>query len=408
MALPFDRFVFRQELADELTGNILPFWMAHVVDRVHGGFYGAVTNDLQVRHDVPRSAILCARILWTYAAAYRRLGAEPYLSMARWAYDALTGVFWDRELGGLYWAVDAGGNPVSDRKHHYAQAFGLYGLTEYYRATQEPQSLRLAQDLFHLLEEHAYDAVHGGYLEGCSREWDALDDMRLSDKDLNCRKSMNTMLHILEAYTNLLRIWDDALLKARHRSLIETFLQQILDPGTGHFRLFFDDRWQSLSDHVSFGHDIEGSWLLWEAAEVQGDGELAAQVRRSALELATAVCREGLDEDGSVFYEAGPRGLVDGGKAWWVQAEAMVGLYNAYQLSGQESFAQAAHRCWSYIQTHLVDTEHGDWVKQRSRDGEVDGSVYKAGPWECPYHHSRACFEMLHRLAGESDEIWPL
>jgi mannobiose 2-epimerase len=357
---------------------------------------------------VPRSAILCARILWTYATAYRRLGAEPYLSMARWAYDALTGVFWDGEHGGLYWTVDACGNPVSDRKHQYAQAFGLYGLAEYYRATQEAQSLRLAQDLFHLLEEHAYDAVHGGYLEGRSRKWDVLDDMRLSDKDLNCRKSMNTMLHILEAYTNLLRIWDDALLKARHRSLVETFFQQILDPGTGHFKLFFDDRWHSLSDHVSFGHDIEGSWLLWEAAEVQGDGELVAQVRGPALELATAVYREGLDDDGSVFYEAGPLGLVDAGKSWWVQAEAMVGFYNAYQLSGQVSFAQAAHRCWSYIQTHLVDAEHGDWVKQLSRDGAVDGSVYKAGPWECPYHHSRACFEMLHRLAGESDEIRPL
>jgi mannobiose 2-epimerase len=408
MVSPLDRSTFRQELEAELTGNILPFWMAHVVDRAHGGFYGAVTNDLQIRNDVPRSAILCARILWTYATAYRLLGMEPYLSMARRAYDYLANTFWDHEHGGLYWTVDAGGNPVADRKHHYAQAFGIYGLAAFYRATQDPQSLRLAQQLFYRLEEHAHDTVHGGYIEGSSREWGALDDMRLSDKDLGCRKSMNTMLHILEAYTNLLRVWDDALLRARHWALIKIFLQRILDAQTGHLRLFFDDQWRSLSGHVSYGHDIEGSWLLWEAAEVQDDAELLAQVRGPALELATVVYHEGRDSDGSVFYEASPQGLLETGKSWWVQAEAMVGFYNAFQLTAQEPFAQAAYRCWSYIQTHLVDTRHGDWVKQLSCDGTVDGSVYKAGPWECPYHHSRACFEMLRSLAGESHEIRPL
>jgi mannobiose 2-epimerase len=265
--------------------------------------------------------------------------------------------------------------------------------------------LRLAQRLFHLLEEHAYDAVHGGYIEGSSREWGALDDMRLSDKDLDCRKSMNTMLHILEAYTNLLRVWEDARLRAQHRALLENFLQRILNHGTGHFRLFFDDRWRSLSNHVSYGHDIEGSWLLWEAAQVQGDSGLEAQVREPALRLAAAVHQEGLDDDGSVFYEASPQGRLDDNKSWWVQAEAMVGFFNAFQLTGQESFARAAHRCWSYIKTHMVDRTHGDWVKQLSRDGTVDDRVFKAGPWECPYHHSRACFELLRRLTGESHEI---
>ena len=315
---------FWRELEEELTGNILPFWMTYVVDRVNGGFYGAVTHDLQVHNEVPRSAILCARILWTYAAAFRRLGAEAYRSMARWAYDYLTRVFWDREHGGVYWEVDLRGNPVSDRKHHYAQAFGIYGLSEYYRATQEPESLRLAQTLFHLLEQHASDSVYQGYVESSSREWGPLEDMRLSHKDLNCPKSMNTMLHILEAYTNLLRVWDDAYLKARHRALLDVFQQHIIDHQAGHFKLFFDNQWHSLSEHVSYGHDIEGSWLLWEAAELQDDPERMAQIRESAVRLATAVYREGLDDDGSVLYESGPQGLVDTGKAWWVQAEAMV------------------------------------------------------------------------------------
>jgi len=396
----FDKSDFRRQLEEELTGNILPFWMTHVVDKVNGGFYGAVTNDLQVHNQVPRSATLCARILWTYATAYRRLGAEQYLSMARWAYDYLTHVFWDQEYGGLYWQVDCNGNPISDRKHHYAQAFAIYGLAEYYRATQEPQSLELAQTLFHLLEKHAYEALYQGYIEGSSRKWEALVDMRLSDVDPNCRKSMNTMLHILEAYTHLLQVWDDAHLKVQHRALLETFQRHIIDRDTGHFKLFFDDQWHSLSDNMSFGHDIEGSWLLWEAAKAQGDSALLAQVRESVIDLAAAVYREGLDDDGSLFYEDGPQGLVDTGKAWWVQAEAVVGFYNAYQLSGQVDFAQAAYRCWRYIQDKMVDRKHGEWFKQLHRDGTPDHTRYKAGPWDCPYHHSRACFEMLDRLDG--------
>jgi mannobiose 2-epimerase len=396
----FDESDFRQQLEQELTGNILPFWMTYVVDRVNGGFYGAVTNDLQVDNEVPRSAILCARILWTYAVACRILGAEQYVSMARWAYDYLTRVFWDQDYGGVYWTVDYQGNPVLDRKHHYAQAFAIYGLSEYYRATQEPQSLALAQTLFHVLEEHAYDEVYQGYIEGSSREWETLADMRLSAQDLNCHKSMNTMLHILEAYTNLLRVWDDAHLKARHRALVETFQQHIIDHQTGHFKLFFDDQWRSLSEIVSFGHDIEGSWLLWEAAEAQGDPALTARVRESAIRMAEAVYREGLDNDGGLFYEGSPQGPVDVSREWWGQAEAVVGLYNAYQLSGQVHFAQAAHRCWTYIQAKIVDRTHGEWFKRLHRDGTPDPASYKAGPWECPYHHSRACFEMLARLPG--------
>jgi mannobiose 2-epimerase len=394
----FDKADFRQQLEKELTGNILPFWMTHVVDKVNGGFYGAVTNDLQVCNKVPRSAVLCARLLWTFAAAYREFGAERYLSMARRAYDYLTRVFWDRARGGLYWEVDYNGNPVADRKHHYAQAFGIYGLAEYYRATGEPQSLVLAQKLFHLLEAHAYESTYGGYIESSSRDWEALADTRLGEGDLCCRKSMNTMLHILEAYTNLLRAWDDARLKAQHRALLETFRRHIVDPQTGHFKLFFDDDWRSLSGSVSFGHDIEGSWLLCEAAEVQGDAALLAQIRQTAVDMAAAVYRDGIDKDGSLFYEADSRGNVDTTKAWWPQAEAMVGFYNAYQLSGEADFARAAYACWTYIQAKMVDREHGGWFKELYRDGTPDESSYKAGPWNCPYHHSRACFEMLARL----------
>jgi mannobiose 2-epimerase len=393
-----DKTDFRRQLKEELAGNILPFWMTHAVDHVNGGFYGALTNDLVIHNEVPRSAILCARILWTYAAAFRKMGDKEYLAMAKWAYDTLTRVFWDTEYGGLYWSVDHSGKPVMDRKHHYAQAFAIYGLSEYYRATEQPQSLELAQTLFRLLENHAFDPVYGGYIEGSSRTWEALTDMRLSDRDLNCRKSMNTMLHVLEAYTNLLRVWEDATLKTRHKALIALFQEHIVDHASGHFKLFFDDQWNSLLENISFGHDIEGSWLLFEAAEAQGDPVLVKQIRETAIHIAAAVYQDGLEQDGSLPYESGPQGLVDSDKTWWVQAEAMLGFYNAYQLSGQERFAQASRRSWEYIQARMLDRIHGDWIKRLHRDGTPENSNYKMGPWECPYHHSRACFEMIDRL----------
>jgi mannobiose 2-epimerase len=389
---------FKKELNAELTGNILPFWIRHAVDPENGGFYGAVTNDLQVKNDVPRSAILCGRILWTFSAAYRELGGEENLAMARRAFDYLTAVFWDPEFGGVYFEVDRMGRPVFDHKHHYAQGFALYGLSEYYRATQDPLSLRLSRSLFDLLEEHAYEPGHGGYIEGSSRKWEKLADMRLSDVDLDCRKSMNTNLHILEAYTNLLRIWDDPRLRSRHQALIRTFLEHLIDPETNHLRLFFDDDWTPLSEIRSYGHDIEGSWLLWEAAEAQGDPALTESVRGPVVALAEAVYREALEKDGSVLYEGSPHGLVNGGKAWWAQAEAMVGFYNAFQLTREEKFAAAASRLWEYIQARCVDREHGEWFKQLQRDGTPDLDHYKIGPWDCPYHAARACFEMISRL----------
>jgi mannobiose 2-epimerase len=184
--------------------------------------------------------------------------------------------------------------------------------------------------------------------------------------------------------------------------LIQTFQRHIIDRQTGHLKLFFDDQWHSLSQNVSFGHDVESSWLLTEAAELHGDSALLAQVRESAIGMAAAVLQEGLDDDGSLFYESGPQGLVDSGKIWWAQAEAVVGFFNAYQLTGQVHYAQAAYRCWTYIQAKVVDRTQGDWFKRLSRDGTPDHAVFKAGPWECPYHHSRACLEMLVRLESRS------
>ncbi len=391
---------FASRLEAELTGNILPVWMRYAPDRANGGFHGALTNDWQVRDDVPRSAILCARILWTFAAAYRRCGAPAYREMADWAYTALTGPFWDEEFSGVYWSVDRHGAPALDRKHHYAQAFAIYGLSEYHRATGHADSLARAQALFDLLEAHAFDPAHGGYIEGSRRDWGALEDMRLSDREINCRKSMNTLLHILEAYTNLLRAWEDARLREQHRALVEVFYRHVYDPAAGHLRMFFDDDWRSLKAADSYGHDIEASWLLWEAAELHADPDLHARIQAATVQIAEAVYRDGRDSDGSLFYEGGPQGITEDEKSWWVAAEAMVGFTNAWQLSGRAHFAAAARASWEYIEGHHVDRVHGGWFKVLDRAGRVI-SPYKIDPWACPYHHSRACLELLARLRPE-------
>jgi mannobiose 2-epimerase len=391
---------FRQELA----GNILPFWIKHTVDRENGGFYGVVDCNLAVAKQAPRTAVINTRILWTFSAAARRFGDFDYREIADWAYAYIVDKFWDKTHDGIYWTLDCQGNPISDRKQIYAQAFGAYALAEYYRATAKPESLALAQRLFRLIEDHSYDPVDGGYLEACSRDWGALEDLRLSEKDLNSPKSMNTHLHIVEGYTNLLRAWRNPELAARHKALLETTLDHIVDGRTGHFRLFFDKQWNALNDHVSYGHDIEGSWLIYEAAEVLGDAALLERARAIALKMAQAVYDQALDQDGSLFYEADSQGkLIDPNKHWWAQAEAVVGFYNAYQLSGEEHFLRQAYRIWEYIEEKVVDHVHGEWHAKLKPNGvpftaQEDGDACLVGPWKCPYHNTRVCLEMMRRL----------
>ena len=388
----------------ELTGNILPFWMLHATDRENGGFYGTISNDLAIDKRSPRASVINARILWTFSAACR-LAGPAYRETADWSWEYIRRKFWDPEYGGVYWTTDYLGNAISDRKQIYAQAFAIYAMAEYFRASGNVESLERAKQLYGLIEAKSHDPVYGGYIEACSRDWGALEDMRLSDKDLNSPKSMNTHLHVMEAYTNLLRVWPDPALRASQQALIEVTLDHIVDEGTAHFRLFFDNDWNSLTDHVSYGHDIEGSWLIYEAAEVLGDAALLGRACKLAVRMAQAVYDHGLDQDGSLFYEAEAHGvLIDPNKHWWAQAEAVVGFYNAYQLSGEEHFLKASSRAWDYIEERVVDRAHGEWYAKLSPEGrpytaEEDSDACLVGPWKCPYHNSRVCFEMIERLA---------
>lgn len=387
------------QLRLELQDNILLYWINNAVDTVHGGFIGEIDHQLRANPQADKGLVLNARILWTYSSAYRLYRDPAYLEMAERAYDYLRNHFMDREYGGLYWMVDYLGRPSQDKKQVYGQAFAIYALAEYYRANGNQETLDWAIELYRLLEKHSYDHEYKGYFEALARDWQPTEELSLSDKDLNEKKSMNTHLHVLEAYTNLNRVWKSPELDNSLRGLIDVTLDHIINPDGAHFWLFFDEAWRVKSDHISYGHDIEGSWLLVEAAEVLGDVEVLGRVKNVATAMAEAVHAKGVDKDGGIWNEADAGGLTDANKDWWPQAEAMVGFYNAYQMTKDDKFLQAAHRSWEFIRNYIVDHKGGEWHWGVDPDGRPLPNEPKVSPWKCPYHNGRACMEMLERLS---------
>jgi cellobiose epimerase len=390
---------YKQAMLDELIKDILPFWMNNTVDNEHGGFYGEVSNDLVVNKEAHKAGVINSRVLWTFSTAYRFFGDEAYLQMADHAYDFLINSFWDKEYSGIYWLVDYKGNAVDDKKQIYNIAFAVYGLTEYYRASGKKESLDKAIELYNCIERYSYDSTNKGYFEALARDWKDLADTRLSAKEINCKKSMNTHLHILEAYTNLFRVWKDDEFRNKFKELIEVTADYIVDNEEYRFKLFFDEKWNSLDNGISYGHDIEGSWLLFEAAEVLGDEALINRVKDISLGMAKKVIENGIDEkNGGLLNEKHSDGRLDNYKAWWPQAEAMVGFLNAYELNNNEEYLKASFDIWNFTDKYFVDKTNGEWFNEVSLEGKTDEKMKKVDAWKCPYHNGRACFEIATRI----------
>jgi len=384
----------KSELHQELLNNILPYWMQKMPDNENGGFYGRIDGEERVHPFASKGIILNARILWTFSAAYRLEKNLEYLQTAERAFNYMMEYFLDKKSGGVFREVDYRGKPLNRRKQIYEQGFAIYGLSEFYRATGRTEALEAAKNIFYLIEKHAYDPRYGGYVEALDENWQAIDDRRLSERDDNAPKSMNTHLHILEPYTNLLRVWKDPELIEAHTRLIHVFCDHIVDSRTKHLRLFFDWDWNSTSDDVSYGHDIEASWLLYEAAEASGNLELIEKVRKLSDEIMEA-SREGLQSDGSMIYEKMHDKPADTDRHWWVQAETIVGSYHAWLRSGDEKYLTTAEKCWEYVKRHLSDKTKGEWFWSAHADGTQNRKDDKAGFWKCPYHNGRMCMEVF-------------
>ena len=389
----------RIEAEHELTTGILPFWMEKMADNVQGGFYGRIDGDDKLHADAPKGAILNARILWTFSAAYRLLRKPEYLETATRAKRYIIDRFYDKDFGGVYWSLTANGEPLDTKKQVYAQGFAIYGLSEYARATGDREALDYAVKLFETVEKYSFDRDRNGYIEAFTREWKPIEDMRLSDKDENTSKTMNTHLHILEPYANLYRVWKNERLERQLRNMLDLFIGKILNKKTYHLDLFFDNCWHTDGNIISYGHDIEASWLIHEAALVLGDEALLKRIEPVVVNIARAA-DEGLNPDGSMIYERfTAEDRTDRELHWWVQAENVVGHVNLYQHFGDEKALDTAVKCWQFIKDKIIDHANGEWHWSLMPDGSVNRRDDKAGFWKCPYHNGRMCMEIIERFA---------
>ena len=388
---------YKKEVKVELD-EILTYWMRNTKDGVYGGFIGQIDEDNIPHPEAAKGAVLNSRILWAFSAAYKVTKNEDHLLLANIAFRYIEENFVDKINGGVYWTITATGQPLDTKKQIYALAFTMYACSAYYDASKNEQAKILAVQLFKTIEKYSFDNAETGYLEAFTEDWKPIEDLRLSDKDANEKKTMNTHLHVLEAYTSLYKIWSDELLKTQIIKLIKNFTLHIINAETGHLNLFFDEKWNNRSNVISYGHDIEAAWLLLEAADVTEDILLINKVKEWAIKISVAAA-EGLDNDGGLWYEmdTGTQHLIKE-KHSWVQAEAMVGFLNSWQITGDVAYLQKSLSSWQYVQNEIKDTIYGEWFWGRNEDGTIMKGQDKVGIWKCPYHNTRACIEIINRI----------
>ena len=386
------------ELNEEFR-SLAGWWLEHVVDTETGALAGEVSNRNQPNPEAGKSLVFVARLLWFFSAAYRFDPRAEYRAAADLAYGFLQEHFHDPEHGGLLWTVDADNRPRSRKKQTYGQAFAIYGLSEYAMAFDSSEALERARSLVTLLEQYANDRDKGGYLEALSADWKPLEDVRLGASDINAEKTMNTHLHILEAYSNFFRAEHSPEFAETLGSLLTLFLDRFVEPLGDSLVRYCTRDWQIIESSRSYGHDIESSWLLWEAASLLGDEALQQRVKANSIALADGVLEHGVDAHGGVVHEGRPGRIDDESRIWWVQAEALVGFFNAWKLTARTEFLQASLQAWAFIQSQQRDREYGEWLWFSKLDTGAE-PMYKSGQWKAPYHNGRALLEMMSRLAN--------
>jgi mannobiose 2-epimerase len=388
----------REQAVAELR-SIATWWLEHAFDSQQGGFVGEIDSQGRQNQNANKGVVLNSRILWFFSELCVIDSNPKYREAADRAFDYLLNCFDDQSGAGAFWELAPDGAVIDSRKQVYAQAFCIYAFCAYFRLTAEPLAISKALEYFKIIENRALDRTRNGYFEGFSRNWQKISTVHSAAGDINGPKPMNTQLHLLEAYTSLLRVNPSEPVKQALRNLICLFCENIFDPVGGHLRYLFDANWNVISSVISYGHDIEASWLLWEASEVLGDRDLADRTSPIIHQLAKSCLHRGLGESGQLCEEYEPwtqkRSVVG---VWWIQAEAIVGFLNAWRLTGNDAYQTAANQVWSYINSHLKDHQYGEW-RPHHPSHQVDRKLhYKAGAWKGPYHNGRAMIEACRQF----------
>lgn len=405
MKIETELLKLKEALSTELNSQILPYWKSRVYSDISDSFNGRIDAQNLIHPEAERSAILIARIAYTFAASYKFTADSSLLEPMKAAVRILQNDFTDPVNGGLYWMTDSAGITIDPKKHVYAQSFGIYAYATIFDATGDQHVLDRAIELFNLIERYAFLADSEAYLEAFTQDWSPLEDVRLGGSDLLAPRSTNTHLHVLEAYASLYKVWPDQVLKDRLVMLLEVFLGKIYNPNGHHFYAFFDQNWRPVTSVYSYGHDIEAVWLMLDAAQAINHTELVIQCEQVLLEVSRMVLNQAIDDQYGGLYNAGQYGSVnDTEKHWWAQAEAMVGLMFAYKLSGNSEFLSTVLSIWDFISNYVIDKHHGEWYFRVSRQGIPVLTDDKVGPWKCPYHTSRSCM-MVQSLINELTTI---
>ena len=377
--------------------NILDYWLKNTIDKENGGFIGEINHQNVINNNSEKGAVLNARILWSFSAAYAVEKNPEYLKTAKRAFQYIKDYFFDKEFGGIFWSLQADGKPKDTKNQIYAIAFVIYGLSEFYKIFKNEDALELAQSLFYKIELYSKDYKNKGYLEAFTRDWQEIEDLRLSEKDANEKKTMNTHLHIVEAYANLYLIWPNPKLKDSIKEILEVIDIYFIDKDSWHLKLFFDENWKEKEDVISYGHDIEAAWLLQWCAETIEDVDLVRSYQKYAVEFAKST-KEGIDSDGGLWYEYEPKEQkLIAEKHWWPQAELWIGMINAWQLTQNEEFLDITEKNFEFVEKYIIDHKNGEWIWGVYADYSPILKD-KAGFWKCPYHNSRACIELIKRL----------
>ncbi|MCM1267036.1 MAG: AGE family epimerase/isomerase [Bacteroidales bacterium] len=383
-----------EEVRQHLTDGIIPFWKK-LRDEKYGGYYGYMDHDLKVDEKAVKGCILNSRITWFFANAYMTLKDESLLAEANHGYEFMTKYCVDHEKGGVYWSVAYDGTPEDTTKHTYNQAFSIYALSSYYDASKDESALALAKELFHIIEERCMDEI--GYKEAFDREFREIENDKLSENGVIADKTMNTLLHVFEAYTELYRVSGDAAVKKRLYWILDTIADKIYNPKLHRQEVFFDREMNTILDLHSYGHDIETAWLIRRGTDVLGDKAYEEKMLPIILDLTSQVYEVAFD--GRSLANECEKGVVNENRIWWVQAETVVGFLNGYQLAPEhKEYLDAARAEWAFIKEYVIDKRDGsEWFWDVNKEGQAVSGQPIVEPWKCPYHNGRMCLEVIRR-----------